>query len=145
MDNVGSENFPPYEGGVDAAAADGVVHCMSKTGLGDSAENHPAAEAAPLLRKEESPEEEHRDASGQQRHRIVDLERGVDGYGRTIFIEREDEYTGRPIVWYSRDRRRVFTRHERTGPFTIMRKRLNTSERIKLTPERRRCEHFVPG
>lgn len=56
---VGSSGSPPYEGGVAPASGDGVV--LSKQGedhsrlQGDEiAENHPAAEAAPLLRKEGS-------------------------------------------------------------------------------------------
>ena len=49
------ESSPPYEGGVAAASADGVV-------LPHDAENHPPAEAVPLLRKEGSrkaPHERH--------------------------------------------------------------------------------------
>ncbi|MCC6452099.1 MAG: hypothetical protein IT171_04355 [Acidobacteria bacterium] len=56
---VGSSGSPPYEGGVAPASGDGVV--LSKQGESHSglqgdeiAENHPAAEAAPLLRKEGS-------------------------------------------------------------------------------------------
>ncbi len=50
------DSSPPYEGGVAAASADGVV-------LPFDAENHPPAEAVPLLRKEEgsrkAPHERH--------------------------------------------------------------------------------------
>jgi ATP-binding cassette, subfamily B, multidrug efflux pump len=55
---VQTSSSPPYEGGVDAASADGVV-LMS---LADAprenrvTKNHPAAKAAPLLRKEGSTE-----------------------------------------------------------------------------------------
>lgn len=56
---IGSSGSPPYEGGVALASGDGVV--LSKQGEDHSRlhgdeimENHPAAEAAPLLRKEGS-------------------------------------------------------------------------------------------
>ncbi len=45
-------NSPPYEGGVAAVSADGVVHPLVERG---PSENHPPAEAVPLLRKEGNP------------------------------------------------------------------------------------------
>ncbi|MEO7155928.1 MAG: AAA family ATPase [Vicinamibacterales bacterium] len=35
-----------------------------------------------------------------KRIHVTDLKRGVDGYGRERFIEKEEEHNGRPILWY---------------------------------------------
>jgi ATP-binding cassette subfamily B multidrug efflux pump len=54
VDNYGS---PPYEGGVDAASADGVILSAGNAGVDDNAENHPVPTknvGTPLLRKEGS-------------------------------------------------------------------------------------------
>ena len=47
---------PPYEGGVDAVSADGVVlsRGAGSSSVDNNVENHPTAKAAPLLRKEGS-------------------------------------------------------------------------------------------
>lgn len=49
------------------------------------------------------------------RHRrtVYDLKRGLDTYGREIFIQRKDEITGKPTVWYRFDRQGKLQRHER--------------------------------
>lgn len=44
---------------------------------------------------------------GPERVSIYDLERRTDGYGVEIFVESVDEHTGKPKVWYKRDRRGV--------------------------------------
>ncbi len=53
---LSNKSTPPYEGGVAAASADGVVlsHGDIQRGVDADAENHPTAKAAPLLRKEGS-------------------------------------------------------------------------------------------
>ncbi len=49
-----SESSPPYEGGVAAASAAGVVLSPGGEVVDNNVENHPTAKAAPLLRKEGS-------------------------------------------------------------------------------------------
>ena len=48
-----------------------------------------------------------------KRIHVTDLKRGVDGYGRDIFIEKECEYNGRPIIWYQYDSKGNLYRKER--------------------------------
>ncbi len=52
-DDGNATSSPPYEEGVDAASADGVV-LSRRRDLDSQVENHPTAKAAPLLRKEGS-------------------------------------------------------------------------------------------
>ncbi len=51
---VDTNGSPPYEGGVAAASADGVVLSAANEIAGSKLENHPPAKAVPLLRKEGS-------------------------------------------------------------------------------------------
>ncbi len=49
-----------------------------------------------------------------KRPSVYDLKRGIDGYGREIFIESEDEWhDGRPELWYQQDRKGNYLRFER--------------------------------
>ena len=50
-----------------------------------------------------------------ERRTIYDLPTGVDGYGREIFIESQDGYTGKPTVWYQFDKKGILFRSERKG------------------------------
>jgi hypothetical protein len=43
---------------------------------------------------------------------VYDLKRGVDGYDREIFIESEDESTGKPKVWYQFNKQGIKVRYE---------------------------------
>ncbi|MFN0278534.1 MAG: AAA family ATPase [Pyrinomonadaceae bacterium] len=52
-------------------------------------------------------------AAALRRIHVTDLKRGFDGYGREIFIEKEDEYTGKPIIWYNYDSKKRVRRFER--------------------------------
>jgi hypothetical protein len=51
--------------------------------------------------------------AGTKRRSVYDLERGIDTYGREIFIESVDEYTGKPKVWYRFDNQGKKVRSER--------------------------------
>jgi hypothetical protein len=51
--------------------------------------------------------------SGTKRRSVYDLERGIDTYGREIFIESVDQYTGKPKVWYRFDNQGKKVRSER--------------------------------
>jgi len=57
---------------------------------------------------------------------VYDLMRGIDAYGREIFIESEDERTGKPTVWYMLDRAGHKIRHER-NMFCVKTERLGAS------------------
>lgn len=37
----------------------------------------------------------------------------LNAYGKDIWIEKEDEYTGKPILWYSLDSKGRRQKHER--------------------------------
>ena len=87
-----SESSLPYEGGVAAASADGVVLSVSDEGAVVNAENHPTAKAAPLLRKE-----------GSKKARLVGMmfekvEAKYDENGKRSLVP-----TGEPEVFYTAD------------------------------------------
>jgi hypothetical protein len=65
-------------------------------------------------------------AAGLGRRSVYDLTPGIDGYGREIFIESEDEYTGKPTVWYKFDAKGNNVQCVRNG-FCITVKRLGAS------------------
>ena len=48
-----------------------------------------------------------------KRIHVTDLRRGVDGNGREIFIEKEYEHDGKPIIWYQYDSKGNLYRKER--------------------------------
>ncbi len=52
-------------------------------------------------------------AASLARRWIRDLETGLDGYGREIFVESLQD-DGKPLIWYTQNRRGDYTRHERT-------------------------------
>jgi len=61
-------------------------------------------------------------AAALKRIHVKDLKRGVDGYGREMFIEKEFEYNGKPIVWYQYDSKGKLIRKDRsTWGITISR------------------------
>ncbi len=47
------------------------------------------------------------------------LKLSYNGYGHEIFVETEDEHTGKPTIWYQTDRRGNKFRHVRRGFGTI--------------------------
>lgn len=110
-DDAGS---PPYEGGVDSRVfqrEDGVVlsnpsSLRPELTTDSGEENHPVRpeRRPPLLRKEGSPESSPQ-PYGPKRVSVYDLKRGFDRDGEEIFIESENEDTGRPKVWYQFNRR----------------------------------------
>ena len=65
-------------------------------------------------------------AAGLARRTVYDLMWGEDGYGREIFIESEDEHTGKPTVWYLFDKAGHKIRHER-NMFCVRTERLGAS------------------
>jgi hypothetical protein len=65
-------------------------------------------------------------AAGLGRRTVYALKPGFDGYGRVIYIESEDESTGKPRVWYQFDRSGNNIRHERKT-FSIITERLGES------------------
>jgi len=48
-----------------------------------------------------------------KRIHITDLKHGVDGYGRDMFIEKEQHHDGKPIVWYQYDSKGKVIRKDR--------------------------------
>ena len=49
-----------------------------------------------------------------KRPSVYDLKRSVDSYGREIWVEKEREYDGWPVIWYKVDEKgivRQFKRH----------------------------------
>ena len=64
--------------------------------------------------------------AGLARRTVYDLMWGEDGYGREIFIESEDEHTGKPTVWYLFDKAGHKIRHER-NMFCVRTERLGAS------------------
>ncbi len=75
------KSSPPYEGGVAAASADRVVLSLS----GNQAKNHPTAKAAPLLRKEGSPE-----ITNAATYRVVGEPEDLDGARELAATDRYD-------------------------------------------------------
>jgi hypothetical protein len=52
-------------------------------------------------------------AAGLRRRSIYDLTPSFDAYGREIFVESEDEHTGKPIIWYQVDKKGIIVGYER--------------------------------
>lgn len=64
-------------------------------------------------------------AAALRRIHVTDLKHGIDSNGREIFIEKEYEYNGKPIVWYQYDSKGNLYRKERDS-LGISLKRLET-------------------
>ncbi len=69
-------------------------------------------------------------AAGMGRIRITDLKRGLNDYGKEIFIESEDE-RGKPQVWYWLDSKRRFNRSERKASGGIVVKEVGRSPMLR--------------
>jgi hypothetical protein len=52
---------------------------------------------------------------GPERVSVYDLKRGINGYGREIFIQEMEEPTGRPKIWYEFDRQGIKVRSMRSS------------------------------
>ncbi len=100
---------PPYEGGVAAASADGVVFSPDKM-LQDGG----GAVDGPL--EPDGKPEAFRTSSGTAGNGknvpMAGLQRATNEYGREIFIEKEDN-NGKRRVWYERDKKGGLWRRER--------------------------------
>ena len=52
------------------------------------------------------------------RRRVTELDRAINAYGRTIYVEEWEDHNGRPKIWYEFDRQNILIKSVRK-PFCI--------------------------